>query len=99
MTLGQAALLAGLFGIPALLLWLGHRLRHRPVRWRRVFWGAVLGHSAGVVLTLVATLYPPVEWEGVPGWRDAAVHGSLLLGAALGAGVATLFPGKDRRQP
>lgn len=98
MTAGVLALLAGMFGVPGLLLWLGHGLRRRPPAWRRAFWGAVLGHTLGVLLTLAAVLYPPVHWEG-DGWRDAAVHGSMLLGAVLGgaAGAAgARRPGSPR---
>ncbi|HEV2149671.1 MAG TPA: hypothetical protein VGR37_19885 [Longimicrobiaceae bacterium] len=78
-----AALLAGLFAVPALLLWLGHRLRRRTARSRTIFWGAVVGHSVGILVTLLAAHYPPVPWEG--GWRAFAVHASMLAGAALGA--------------
>lgn len=88
MTAAHAALLAGLFLAPALLLWLGHRLRHRPSRSRRVFWGAVAGHTLGMALTLAATLYPPVSWEGGAWVRDFVVHWSMLLGAVLGGAAA-----------
>lgn len=81
----QAALLAGLFLAPALLLWLGHGFRRRSGRWRRVFWGAVIGHTLAMLLMTVAALYPPVEWGGEGFWRDFAVHWSLALGAIVGA--------------
>lgn len=78
------ALLAGLFAVPALLLWLGHRLRHRTPAARGVFWGALLGHTLGMLVTLGALHYPPVLWGGTAG-RELAVHASMAAGAALGA--------------
>lgn len=79
-------LLAGLFIAPAVLLWLGHRLRRRTARARGVFWGGVVGHSLGMLVTLVAAHFPAIVWtEG--GWRAAAVHGAMLAGALLGAGI------------
>ena len=85
------ALLMGLFAIPALLLALGHRLRRRQPLWRRVFWGAVAGHSVALLVMLAATLYPPVGWEGGPRPRDHAVHWSLLLGALAGGTIGGLL--------
>ena len=85
------ALLVGLFAIPALLLALGHRLRRRRPFWRRVFWGAVAGHSIALLVMLAVTLYPPVGWEGGPRARDHAVHWSLLLGSLAGGAAATLL--------
>ncbi len=79
-----AALLAGLLVAPALLLWAGHRLRRRSARVRGAFWGGLLGHTLGMLVTLGAAHYPPVPWDG-SAWRTAAVHASMLLGAVLGA--------------
>lgn len=90
MTLGHLALLAGLFAVPVFLLLLGHRLRRRPPLWRRIFWGAVAGHIAGLLVLTIATHYPPVVWEGGSVWRDLAVYWSPLVGAALGALVAAV---------
>lgn len=87
-----AALLAGMFGVPALLLWLGHRLRGRPARLRGAFWGAVAGHSLGMLVTLVAAHLPVVHWEG-DGWRTLAVHASMLGGTAVGAALGTARSG------
>lgn len=89
MTDSRLALAAGLFVVPALLLWLGHRLRRQtPVR-RRVFWGATIGYLLGMLLTLVAIHYPPVLWAG-GGWRTAVVHWGMVVGAAVGAGIGRL---------
>jgi hypothetical protein len=92
----HAALLAGLFVVPGLLVWLGHGLRRRPERGRRAFWGAVAGHSAGMALALAAALYPPVVWTAGAGWRGPVVHWAMLLGALLGAGVGALTTRRTR---
>lgn len=82
-------LLAGFFIAPALLLWLGHGLRRRTARARRAFWGGVIGHSLGMLVTLIAAHSPANPWsEG--GWRSAAVHGAMLAGALLGAALGAM---------
>ncbi len=86
------ALLAGLLAAPAFLVWAGHRLRRRSPRVRGAFWGGLLGHSLGMLVTLAAAHYPPVHWDGSP-WRTAAVHASMLLGTVLGAAVGALASG------
>lgn len=92
MSLEQIAFLVGLFVVPALLLALGQRLRRRRALWRRVFWGGVIGHSAALLVTLAAAHLPPVVWTGGPAWREVAVYWSLLLGAAVGAGIGAALP-------
>jgi L-cystine uptake protein TcyP (sodium:dicarboxylate symporter family) len=89
MTDSRLALVVGLFIIPALLLWLGHRLRRQTPARRRVFWGATIGYLAGMLLMLVAIHYPPVLWAGAD-WRTAVVHWGMVVGAAVGAGVGRL---------
>lgn len=86
----RLALLAGLFVVPGVLLWWGHRLRDRSRAAKLAFWGAVLGHTAALLVTTAAALNPPIWWAGGGFWRDFAVHWSLLVGAALGglAGLA-----------
>jgi hypothetical protein len=99
MTAEHVALLAGLFAVPALLLALGHRLRRRRPLWRRVFWGAVAGHSVAILVMLTATLYPPVAWEGGLRVRDVVVHWSLVLGAVVGGAVSAALPVRRRIFP
>ena len=48
----RIALLLGLFGAPAILLWLGHRLRDRTARQRGAFWGGAIGHSVAIVVVM-----------------------------------------------
>jgi hypothetical protein len=85
----RLALVAGLFVVPALLLWLGHRLRRQTPARRRVFWGATVGYGLGMLLVLVAIHYPPVLWAGGD-WRTAVVHWGMVGGAVLGAGTGEL---------
>ncbi|HEX5870246.1 MAG TPA: hypothetical protein VFY65_07525, partial [Longimicrobium sp.] len=86
MTDSRLALVIGLFVVPALLLWLGHRLRRQTAARRRIFWGATLGYVLGLLVTLVAIHYPAVLWTG-GGWRTALVHWGMIVGAVLGAGI------------
>lgn len=89
MTVSLLALLVGLFGVPVVLLWLGHRLRRHSPRRRAVFWGATIGYVLGMLAMLAAIHYPPVLWQGAD-WRTWLVHWGMLAGAALGAGVGAL---------
>lgn len=90
MSLSLLALLAGLFIVPVALLWMGHRLRRRTPAWRGAFWGAVAGHTLGMLVTLAALHYPPVLW-GDGGWRTTLVHGAMLLGAAAGGAIGWMM--------
>lgn len=83
----RVALLAGLFLVPAVLLWLGTRLRDRTGPARGAFWGGVAGHAVGLAITLTAAMCPPVWWAGGPFWRDFAVHWSPMLAALAGGAV------------
>lgn len=89
MTAGLAAMLVGLFGVPAALLWLGHRLRRRPSAWQGAFWGALVGHLVALPLAVGAALWPPVAWAPTDVVRGALGLWTLallpLLGGALGA--------------
>ncbi len=86
MSAGMLALLAGLFVVPALLVWLGHRLRRRAAGWRGAFWGGVIGHTVGMLAAVWAMHLPAVLWAGGDA-RTALVHWGMLIGAILGAGV------------
>ncbi len=83
--------LLGLFAAPAVLLWLGHRLRGRGAAAFGAFWGGVVGHTLALVAMLITAHWPPVLWvEGSV--REGIIFVSLLtasiLGAAIGAAVA-----------
>ena len=90
MTVSLLGLLVGLFGVPVVLLWLGHRLRRRPPRARAVFWGATIGYGLGLLLMLVAIHYPPVLWEGAD-LRTWVVHWGMVIGALVGATIGTIM--------
>lgn len=79
----RIALLTGLFGVPALLLWVGHRLGERTPVQRGAFWGGVIGHTAALLLALGAFHYPPVIWTGE--LRSVIVFWIMLVGGAVGA--------------
>jgi len=88
--LDRIALLIGLFVVPIVLLRLGDSLRKKTMRRRRVFWGAVIGHSTGMVVTFFAAMLPPIGWHGGGPARIVVVHWAMLVGAAAGAAVALL---------
>lgn len=94
----RIALVAGLFLVPAVLLWLGHRLRRQTDVRRRVFWGATIGYLLGMLITLVTIHYPPVLWAGA-GWRTAVVHWGMLVGAVLGAAVGVAASKTETARP
>jgi peptidoglycan biosynthesis protein MviN/MurJ (putative lipid II flippase) len=77
------ALLAGMFIVPIVLLWLGHRLRRRSDRSRGVFWGAVAGHTLGLLASVAAMHVPAVPWAGGDA-RTTIVHWGMLIGAVAG---------------
>ena len=88
MTLGLAAMLLGVFVVPTALLWMGHRLRRRPPRWRSMFWGAVIGHVIAMVIGLIWAMMPPEEWAPTDHVRGALAFWSFLVlplvGGAMG---------------
>lgn len=85
MTPGTLALLAGLFVVPVVLLWLGHRLRRRPVRLRGAFWGGVIGYGVASLAALVVGMYPPHEWSGGDVMRGLLGFWLLLIAPLVGA--------------
>jgi peptidoglycan/LPS O-acetylase OafA/YrhL len=92
--IARTAFLIGLFAVPALLLALGHRLRGRTPAQRRAFWGGVIGHTAAMLVAVVALHYPPTLWSD--GARSVLALWAMLLGGAAG-GVLGAISG--RRKP
>ena len=88
MSTGRLAFLLGLFIVPVALLYLGHRLRRKPKRVRAVFWGALIGHTAGAGFATWYSMVPPEEWTSADTVRGFfgfyAMLAFALIGAALG---------------
>jgi hypothetical protein len=92
MSLGVGVFLIGLFGVPLLLLWYGHRLRRRTPRVRSVFWGAVIGHCVAGTLAVVLGMIPPEAWTSEETMRGFVGLWSLLLLPLAGAAVGAVLP-------
>lgn len=88
-TLHQAVLVLGLFGVPLVLLMVGHRIKRSTQRRQFAFWGGVYGHLVALVLAMYASLSPPIGWLSSDVTRGALGVWSLVLlplvGAVLGA--------------
>lgn len=91
MSAAGIALLLGLFGAPAALLWLGHRLRGRGPAAFGAFWGGVVGHSLALLAMLLAAHWPPVAWSDTASPRARLIHWSLVAGAVAGAAAGALL--------
>jgi hypothetical protein len=89
-------MLAGVFGVPLALLWLGHRLRRRSERARAAFWGAVVGHVLVAPVAVVAAMTPPAEWAANDTLRGALGFWAMLVVPILGACIAAM---RARRAP
>jgi hypothetical protein len=85
MTAGVFVMLLGVFGVPAALLWAGHRMRRRSRAWHNAFWGAIVGHLTAIVIGLVAAMTPPQQWGTGDLWRGVFGFWSFLLFPAIGA--------------
>ena len=93
--ISRIALLLGLLVVPLLALKLGNRFRDQGARHRRIFWGAVLGHTLGMAMTMVAALLPPIVWQEGTFLRTVLVFWSMLLGGAAGALLGGLTAGRS----
>lgn len=85
MTIGTFAMLFGVFGVPAFLLWSGHRLRRRSPRVRAAFWGALIGYGLASLAALAVSLYPAAMWAPTDTLRGLLGFWSFLIGGVLGA--------------
>lgn len=90
MTPGIAAMMLGVFGVPAALLWAGHKMRRRSRAWHRAFWGAITGHLAALVIGSLAAMLPPETWAPADRVRGFLGFWSFLLFPAVGALVGWL---------
>jgi hypothetical protein len=97
MTAGLAAMLAGVFVVPTVLLWLGHRLRRRPHRWQRVFWGALVAHVIAVPVVAVAAMMPAAEWAPTDTVRGLLGFWLLLVAPVVGGVVGAFTASPSER--
>ncbi|MBL8981102.1 MAG: hypothetical protein JNL26_02905 [Gemmatimonadetes bacterium] len=88
-TLHQLLLVVGLFGVPVILLVVAHRIKRRPPRRQRAFWGGVIGHLVAVALAMYASLSPAIGWLPTDTTRGLLGVWSLIalpiVGSILGA--------------
>lgn len=91
MTVGVFFFLVGLYVFPLVLLWLGHHLKKRSARARRVFWGAIAGHCIAGTLALFAGIMFPEEWDAQERMRGFLGLWSLMILPIAGAVAGALL--------
>jgi hypothetical protein len=69
----------GLFGVPLVLLAIGHRLRRRSPRVRAMFWGGAIGHCVAAIVAIIWGMIPPDAWQPSETARGFAGLWSLLV--------------------
>ena len=84
MTPGILIFLVGLYVLPVALLWLGHHLKRRSDRAKRIFWGAVIGHCVAGTLALLAGMMVPEDWTAQEQMRGFLGLWSLLIFPVVG---------------
>ncbi len=84
MSAGLLAMLAGLFLVPMVLLYLGHRLRRRSGRARGMFWGALCGHIVGALFATWYSMIPPETWTSADTTRGFFGFYAMLVFAVIG---------------
>lgn len=91
MNLGIMVFLLGLFAVPLVLLWWGHRLRRLDPLKRRAFWGAVAGHCIAGILAVTLGMIPPEAWTEGETMRGFFGLWAMLLFPVVGglAGALT----------
>lgn len=90
MNINLIAMLLGVFVVPILLLWMGHKMRRRSVLWHRAFWGAVAGHMLALLIGGLAAMFPPEGWTSSDIWRGVLGIWSFMLFPILGATTGVL---------
>ena len=88
--IGVLVMLVGVFIVPMILLWAGHRLRRRSARWRAVFLGALVGYGVASLASLTAGMIPAEMWQSGDTLRGAVGYWGLLAGPVLGAAAGWL---------
>lgn len=90
MNIQLAAMLAGLFVVPGVLLAVGHRLRKRSLRVQSAFIGAAIAHILAGVAATVASMISPAEWRSDDLWRGVFGFWMLLVAPIIGATLGYL---------
>jgi hypothetical protein len=91
MSIDIAVFLLGLFGVPVVLLIVGHRLRRRSPRARNAFVGAFIGHCVAGVLAVTLGMIPPESWTPDQTARGFAGLWSLLVLPVAGGIAGAAF--------
>ena len=99
MSLDSVVLLLGFFGVPVLLMFLGHRLRGRSPTHKRRFWGGVVGYVVGMGAAITAMLLPPVWWVDGGALRPFLVYWAMFLGGLLGVITGPFWARSPGRRP
>ncbi len=89
MTVHVLAMLLGVFVVPVLLLSAAHRFRRRSPHVRALFWGALNGHLAALVVGTWAALTPAEAWAPNDMVRGALGLWSFLLLPLIGGVIAS----------
>ena len=92
----MASLLAGLFIVPIVLLYVGHRLRRRSRRARGFFWGALAGHTLGALFATWYSMIPPEMWTSADTTRGFFGFYAMLAMAAAGGLIGLLSASRNK---
>ena len=95
MSTGTFAFLVGLFIVPVIILWLGHRLRRRTARQRGAFWGGVIGYGAASIAALIVGMYPAAMWGDSDLMRGALGFWSIVVVPVFGAAIGAVMAKQD----
>jgi hypothetical protein len=98
MTISLTVFLLGLFVVPLLLLYWGHRLRRRTPRARAAFWGAIAGHCLAATIAVTWAMIPPEAWSADETLRGFFGLWGLLLLPVAGALAGALRAGRETEQ-
>jgi hypothetical protein len=83
-------LLVGIFGVPLVLLTIGHKLRRRTPRQQKVFWGMLAGYLVGALVSVIASVSPPEMWASTSTIRGAFGLWLPVVAPAIGAAVGAM---------
>jgi len=85
-----AAMMAGLFVVPGILLAASHRLRRRSNKLQSAFWGAAIAHMMAVIAATLASMISAEQWQSDDLWRGVFGFWVLLVAPFIGATIGYL---------